>query len=321
MKRTGIMLIMVVGAVMMADAAVDGGGKVKAKEKAKDYKFEGTLDKDDPKDPRRNTPAKIHVVTLKKGNSYKIDMTSTAFDSYLRLEDDAGMELAEDDDSGGNLNAQIIFNCPKDGDYKIYCTCFATAGGMYILTVKSAGAFTAAAAFAKLLDKPAPDFAPDFALNGKAAKLSDLKGKVVLLNFWAVQSAGSVKAFGRLREWRKRHKDEGLEIVGVTYFNSDLGHTLGFEAETGKLKEIDKADATTDRAMLKEFVAHHKLEHLIVALDKEKAIKTFDEYLVNGLPQVVLIDRKGVIRHTYVGDAQIRNTDVDLELKKLLAEK
>ncbi len=317
--RRGWMLVLATGIAVMLGASVHGGGK--AKEKPKDFKFEGTLDKDDSKDPKRNTPAKVHTVALKKGQSYKIDMVGIGFDAYLRLEDDAGKELAEDDDSGGNLNAQIIFNCPKDGDYKIYCTCFATAGGKYVLTVKSAGIFTASTAHAALLDKPAPDFEGDFALNGKSIKLSELKGKVVLLDFWAVQSAGSVKTFPRLREWRKAHKDAGLEIIGVTYFNSDLGHTLGFDAETGKLKEIDKADTATDKAMLKEFAAYHKLDYLLLTLYKDKAIKTFDDYLVNGLPQVVLIDRKGIVRHAYTGDAQIRNTDVEVEIKKLLAEK
>ena len=319
MRPIWMMLVMATGFAVMLGASAQVGGK--AKEKPKDFKFEGTLEKDDIKDPKRNTPAKLYTVALKKGKSYKIDMVGIGFDAYLRLEDDTGKELAEDDDGGGGLNAQIIFNCPKDGDYKIYCTCFATAGGKYVLTVKSAGVFTATASHAALLDKPAPDFEGDFALNGKAIKLSELKGKVVLLDFWAVQSASSVKTFTRLREWRKLHKDAGLEVVGLTYFNSEIGHTLGFDAEAGKLKDIDKADTATDKTMLKEFAAYHKLDHLLLALHKEKALKTFDDYLVNGLPQVVLIDRKGIVRHAYTGDAQIRNTDVDLELKKLLAEK
>jgi hypothetical protein len=36
-----------------------------------------------------------------------------------------------------------------------------------------------------LVGKPAPDLQGDFAVNGKPVHLSDLKGKVVLLDFWA----------------------------------------------------------------------------------------------------------------------------------------
>src|SRR5262245_32398190 len=128
-------IIVVVGAVAAIGIPVHGGGE--PKEKIKDVKFQGTLDADSPKDPKRNTPCKIHTVPLKKGQRYTIDMAGAGFDAYLRLEDSAGMELAEDDDSGGDLNAQIVFDCPKDGDFKIYCTCVGNGTGNYTLTIKA----------------------------------------------------------------------------------------------------------------------------------------------------------------------------------------
>jgi hypothetical protein len=58
-----------------------------------------------------------------------------------------------------------------------------------------------------------------------------------------------------------------------------------------------------------------------LALHKAKALSVFDGYLVNGLPQTVLIDRKGIIRHTYVGDLQSGNPEPDAEVRRLLGEK
>jgi peroxiredoxin len=319
MGRYGIALVLALAVVAAAGVSVRGGGK--PKEKAKPLKFEGMLSPDSPKDPKRNTPCKTHVVPLKKGQSYVIHMDGFGFDAYLRLEDNAGKELAEDDDSGGGLNAEIIFNCPKDGDYKIYCTSVGQGNGKYVLTIKTGGAFAMASSHEVLLGKPAPDFEGDFALNGKPVKLSDLKGKVVVLDFWAVQSGDSITALSRLREWHRAHKDAGLEVVGVTYYNSELGHKLAFDSTSGKLKKLDAASPETDEAMLKAFADFHKLEHRLLALHKEKALKMFDRYLVNGLPQVVLIDRQGIVRHAYVGGAQVRNPDVEGQIKKLLAEK
>src|SRR5437016_181906 len=109
MARCWMVLVLVAA---VATTGVHAGGKQKDKDKIKNFKFEGTLALE-TKDPKRNTPCKIHVVPLKKGQTYVIDMVGMGIDAYLRLEDNAGKELAEDDDSGGNLNAQIIFNCSK----------------------------------------------------------------------------------------------------------------------------------------------------------------------------------------------------------------
>lgn len=307
--------------VAIATFANTAGGGGKEKPKFKDIKIDGVLAKNDDKDPRRNTPCKIHVVTLQGGQSYTIDLIGRGFDAYLRLEDKAGKELAEDDDSGGDLNAQIVFNCKKDDDYRIICTSQGIGSGKYTLTVRSAGAFASAGSHARMVGTRAPDFEGDFALNGKAVKLSDLQGKVVALEFWAVQSGSSIAALPRVREWHKSHKDAGLAVVGVTYFNSDLGHKLGFDESTGQVINVASTSPATDRELFKAFAAHHKLDHLLLALHKEKALKTFNDYLVDGLPQLVLIDRQGIVRFACVGDAQMRNPDVDGEIKKLLVEK
>jgi thiol-disulfide isomerase/thioredoxin len=297
------------------------GAYGQAKATFKDVKIDGKLAPDDPKDPQRNTPCKIHVVALKAGQRYTIDMIGRGFDAFLRLEDKAGKQLAEDDDSGGDQNAQIVFNCTMDGDYRIFCTCVGNANGKYTLTVKAVAPLALGGAHAALFGKSAPGFESDFTLNGQALKLSALKGKVVLLHFWAVQSSDSVGTLPRLREWQKLHKNAGLEVVGVTYYNCELDHRLGFDSATGMLTRIDAATPATDEAMIKAFAAYHKLDYPLCILHKDKAATTFAKYLVDGLPQLVLIDRQGVVRFACAGGNNIRNPDVEAEIKKLLAEK
>src|SRR5262249_32012153 len=140
----------------------------------KDVRIEGKLTKNDPRDKMRNAPHKAHVVVLRAANSYTIDMVSNQLDSYLRLEDPKGRQLAQDDDSGGNQNAGIVFNCQADGKYRVICTGFDenSSMGSYVLTVRKTGsAPKVSTPHVELMKKPAPDFTGDFALNGKPVKL------------------------------------------------------------------------------------------------------------------------------------------------------
>jgi hypothetical protein len=58
------------------------------------------------------------------GKTYQIDMTGVQMmDTFLRLENPGGMQVAMDDDSGGNLNARIIYTCQQPGVYRISATC------------------------------------------------------------------------------------------------------------------------------------------------------------------------------------------------------
>jgi peroxiredoxin len=287
------------------------------------FRVQGKISQDDPADTKRRTPCKVHLVNLRAGKVYQIDMVkrTAGLDPYLRLEDVRGKQLDEDDDSGGNLNARIMFNCTKNGQYKVIATTFAPQmAGQYIVIVREAGrAQTTAAGHGALLGKPAPDFKGDFAVGGQALKLSDLKGKVVLVQFWEVRSAACAAAFPRLRALSQAHKDAGLEVVGVTYYHSELGHKLGFDKASGKVTAVSKAGKEDDRALLKDFAAHHKLNYELLVLPKADALKAFDAYAVNGIPQFVLIDRAGVVRQISVGDGGA--AALEGEITKLLAKK
>jgi hypothetical protein len=53
------------------------------------------------------------------GQAVTIDVMSDEFDAYGQLLDAAGNRLAEDDDTGGNLNARITYTLPATGQYQI----------------------------------------------------------------------------------------------------------------------------------------------------------------------------------------------------------
>jgi hypothetical protein len=98
--------------------------------------IEHYLDHVDAPDGARRFPCKIHAVKLDKETPYQIDMVGHGIDAYLRLLDEHGKVLAEDDDSGGNLNARIRHTTTKGGIYFIVATTCAGGEGAYTLSVR-----------------------------------------------------------------------------------------------------------------------------------------------------------------------------------------
>jgi peroxiredoxin len=66
-----------------------------------------------------------------------------------------------------------------------------------------------------LMDKPGAPAATFTTLEGKSIVLAELRGKVVLVNFWATSCPGCVKEMPDMVETYKQYKDRGFEIVAV----------------------------------------------------------------------------------------------------------
>jgi hypothetical protein len=90
----------------------------------------------DPPDRVRRHNCKTYPINMTAGKTYQIDMISVAVDSYLRLEDNNGVQLAFDDDGGGFPNARITFVCPRTDAYRIICTTFNGGQGPFTMTVQ-----------------------------------------------------------------------------------------------------------------------------------------------------------------------------------------
>lgn len=80
--------------------------------------------------------ADAYRFTGREGQRVRIDMTSTAFDTFIELFDDSEVSLASDDDGGPEgTNSRLIFTLPKDGSYVIQARAFSDSRGRYTLTV------------------------------------------------------------------------------------------------------------------------------------------------------------------------------------------
>ena len=164
---------------------------------------------------------------------------------------------------------------------------------------------------AKLIGEDAAPLKVSSWANGKPVTDKDLKGKVVLLDFWAVWCGPCIATFPHLREWQEKYSGRGLVIIGMTrHYNYE------WNAQTGRASRTKEPTSPEEEgAMLEKFAKHHKLHHRF-AIQDGRDFSTY--YGVTGIPHAVVIDQKGKIRLMRVGSGEQNAKDIEAMLEKLL---
>ena len=142
---------------------------------------------------------------------------------------------------------------------------------------------------------PAPEISSETWLNSQPRRLADLKGKVVLVEFWTFGCYNCRHVEPYVKQWHERYGESGLVVIGV--------HSPEFSHEA-------------DLAGLKRYVTSSGIKHA-VAVDNDFAI--WNRYGNRYWPAIYLIDKAGLIRHVKIGEGDYEETE--RIIKKLLAEK
>ncbi len=143
-----------------------------------------------------------------------------------------------------------------------------------------------AAAKAKIgLDQQAKDFQVTL-LDGTTLRLSDQKGKVVLVDFWDVKCPPCRKEMPHLKEMFNEFKDRGLEIIGIS---------------------LD-----TDKKLLADYLKEAALPWKMACSFKGWSDDAAKLYKINATPSTWLIDRRGLLRHCNLRGAKLKQAVSEL---------
>ena len=131
-------------------------------------------------------------------------------------------------------------------------------------------------------------------INGTPQSLEKLRGKVVLIEFWAFDCPYCAEAMPHVKEIYDRYASKGLVVIGV--------HTPRFERE----KDIEK---------IRETIKARAVPYPVV-VDNDYAIWT--DYACAAWPAIYIVDQEGTIRLSHSGTG--RYEDMEAVVKDLLGD-
>jgi thiol-disulfide isomerase/thioredoxin len=135
-----------------------------------------------------------------------------------------------------------------------------------------------------LIGEPAPEISIAHWIGGEPVSLAQLRGQVVLLEFWATWCKPCHEMFPKLRELQDEHAARGLNILALTR------HYLAYGGS---------ADARSEElALIRQFATERDVRFPVGVAEDERLQSL---YGATGLPAVALIDRRGIVRYRFGG--------------------
>jgi thiol-disulfide isomerase/thioredoxin len=132
-------------------------------------------------------------------------------------------------------------------------------------------------------------------LNSQPLSMADLRGKVVLVDFWTYTCVNWRRTLPYVRAWAQKYKDQGLVVIGV--------HTpeFSFERDVGNIRQA---------------ITEMRIDYP-VAIDSD--YKVWSAFNNEYWPALYLIDAQGRIRHHHFGEGEYEESE--RVIQQLLAEK
>lgn len=140
----------------------------------------------------------------------------------------------------------------------------------------------------------APDFGLGTWINSEPLTLRDLRGRVVLVEFWTFGCYNCRNTLPFVKRWHERYSNKGLTIVGV--------HSPEFDSE----KKIEN---------VRRQVASLGIRFPVVT---DNEYKTWRAYKVEAWPTIFVLDKTGRVRWKHIGEGRYEETGQVIE--KLLTE-
>jgi len=153
---------------------------------------------------------------------------------------------------------------------------------------------TSSSSQSEWIGKRAPEFAKGDWINSPPLSLAELRGKVVLLEFWTFGCYNCLNTLPHIKEWHKKYSNAKFKIIGV--------HT-------------PESDREKDLKVVKWETARLGISYPIVT---DNDYSTWNRYNQQYWPVMYLLDKQGTIRYVHIGEGNYEETEE--QIASLIAE-
>lgn len=136
----------------------------------------------------------------------------------------------------------------------------------------------------------APEFPAGLTwLNSRPLSMLELKGKIVMIDFWTYSCVNCARTLPHIKEWHEKYAGKGLVIIGV--------HTPEFEFE----KDVEN---------VKRAIEENEIKYPNV-LDPN--FQVWQLYANHWWPRKLLVDQEGKIRYDHIGEGGYEETETQIQ--------